>query len=414
VTAKAPSSATQPAPSVAALPPRNGLPVLLMPAFQISGTPGPHSISGQSLHDALSGAFTRFDLVNVMLEPRDRPAGADGLHADYRFVGSVEYSNDGDARLLFRLIDTADDSIAWSRVFDHVPADDPSAEEKVVRELAGTLLQPFGVIYALQRNKVLAGTLTDARYRCLVDVIDSFSSFDSSQQSRGYDCLEQLTTRDPTFALGFSYLAALDLREYQYGIDPRAGAGPPLDRGLVAARRGVELSPASSRAYEMLFVILFARRDIAAAFDAANRSITLNKYDMRSLGAYGSRLIAIDDVDKGLAVLREAGGDGTVRPPFEDFFLFLGEYLRNDATRAAFYADQLTNDSFQLGLISRALVAAERGDRDLAARSLAWLVTLNPAWRNDLRGTLAKFFYAAAVIDRLADGLTAAGLTATP
>jgi TolB-like protein len=412
---------TRPAPPAAALPPRNGLPVVLMPVFQVSGTPGPHSISAQSLHDTLSGAFGRFDLVNIMLEPRDRQAAAEGgtvlardLHVDYRFAGSVEYAEDGAARLLFRLIDAADDSLVWSRVFDRVPAGDNQAQEKIVRELAGTLLQPFGVIYAHQRDKVLAGTLTDPRYRCLVDVIDSFSSFDAAQQSRGRDCLEQITTRDPTFALGFSYLAALDLREYQYGIDKRPGEGPPLDRGLIDARRGVELNPASSRAYEMLFVILFARRDIAAAFDAANKSITLNRYDMRSLAAYGSRLIGVGDIDKGLAVLREAGGDGTVRPPFEDFSLFLGEYLRNDMSRAAFYADQLTNDSFQLGLIARVLMAEARDDHDAATRTLAWLFTLNPAWRDDPRGTLAKFFYAPAVVDRLANGLAAASRVAEP
>jgi TolB-like protein len=66
-----------------------------------------------------------------MLKSRDRQAAAQGgsvmarnLHADYRFAGSIEYSDDGAARLLFRLIDVADDSIVWSRVFDRVPAGD--------------------------------------------------------------------------------------------------------------------------------------------------------------------------------------------------------------------------------------------------------------------------------------------------
>jgi hypothetical protein len=408
----------------AALPSRgNGLPTLLMPPFEVRGTPGPRSISARSLHDTLGGAFTHFDLVNILLEPAtgqtasvDAPAPAAGLRADYRFSGSVEYSDDGAARLLFTLVDVADGSIVWSRGFERVFGDDDksAAEDKVVRELAGILLQPFGVIYAHQRGKVLTGALSDPRYRCLVDVIDSFSSFDAAQQSRGRDCLEQLTSRDPSFALGFPYLAAIDLREYEYGIGTRAADAPPLERGLVAARRGVELNPESSRAYEMLFVILFARRGLAAAFDAANKSIALNKYDMRSLGAYGARLIASGDIDKGMAMLRQAGDDGTVRPPFEEFFLFLGEYLRNDMADASFHAGQLTNDSFQLGLIARALVAGAKGDRDSAGRDLAWLVTLNPAWRDNLRGTLGKFFYAPAIIDRLANDLAAAGLSARP
>ena len=415
--ATTPPGATQP--TAAALPSGNGLPVLMMPPFEVSGTPGPRSIAARSLQETLSNAFTHFDLVNVQLESKDHQAAAGNetapareANADYRFSGSVEYGDDGAARLLFRLIDLSDGSIVWSRVFDRVLGGDDkaAAEERVVRELAGTLLQPFGVIYAYQRAKVLGGTLTDPRYRCLVEVIDSFRSFDPAQQERGHDCLEQLTARDPGFALGFSYLAAIDLREYLYDFGQRPGAAPPLDRGLTAARRGVELNPESARAYEMVFVIQFARRDLAAAFDAANKAITLNRYDMRLLGAYGARLISSGEIDKGLAVLRQAGDDGTVRPPFEEFFLFLGEYLRGDITSANFHADQITSDSFQLGLIARALAAAAKGDGEAATRALARLVALNPAWRDDTRGTLAKFFYAPAIVDRLASDLAAAGL----
>jgi TolB-like protein len=416
--AATPSGAAQP--TAAALPPGNGLPILMMPPFEVSGTPGPRSIGARSLQETLSNAFTHFDLVNVQLESGDHQAAAGNeavpareANADFRFSGSIEYADDGAARLSFRLIDVTDGSIVWSRVFDRVLGGDDKAgaEEKIVRELAGILLQPFGVIYTRQRAKVLDGTLTDPRYRCLVEVIDSFRSFDPAQQERGRDCLEQLTTRDPGFALGFSYLAAVYLRDYLYDFATRLGDPLPLERGLTAARRGVELNPESSRAYEMLFVIQFARRELGAAFDAANKAISLNRYDMRLLGSYGARLIASGDIDKGLAALREAGNDGTVRPPFEEFFLFLGEYLRGDITSAIFHADQITNDSFQLGLIARALAAAARGDSEAATRALSRLVALNPAWRDDTRGTLGRFFYAPAIVDRLSSDLAAAGLS---
>jgi TolB-like protein len=416
--ATAPSGATPTA--AATLPPGNGLPVLMMPPFAVSGTPGPHSIAARSLQETLSNAFTHFDLVNVQLEAADHQAAAGNetppareASADYRFSGFVEYADDGAARLLFRLIDLTDGSIVWSRVFDRVLGGDDkaAAEERIVRELAGILLQPFGVIYAYQRGKALGGTLTDPRYRCLVEVIDSFRSFEPAQQERGRDCLEQLTVRDPGFALGFSYLAALDLRQYLYDFGQRPGEAPPLERGLTAARRGVELNPESSRAYEMVFVIQFARRELAAAFDAAAKALSLNRYDMRLLGSYGARLISSGDIDKGLAALRQAGNDGTVRPPFEEFFLFLGEYMRGDVSSAIFHADQITNDSFQLGLIARALAAVAKGDSDAATRALSRLVALNAAWRDDTRGTLARFFYAPAIVDRLSSDLAAAGLS---
>ena len=132
VATELPPGAAQPA--AAALPPGNGLPVLVMPPFEVSGTPGPRSIAARSLQETLSDAFTHFDLVNVQLEAADHQAAAGNeaaparnAHADYRFSGSIEYADDGAARLLFRLIDVADGSIVWSRVIDRVLGGDDKA-----------------------------------------------------------------------------------------------------------------------------------------------------------------------------------------------------------------------------------------------------------------------------------------------
>jgi hypothetical protein len=85
--------------------------------------------------------------------------------------------------------------------------------------------------------------------------------------------------------------------------------------------------------------------------------------------------------------------------------------MRGDISSATFHADQITNDSFQLGLIAHALAAVAKGDSEAATRALSRLVALNPAWREDTHGTLAKFFYASAIVDRLSSDLAAAGLS---
>ena len=108
--------------------------------------------------------------------------------------------------------------------------------------------------------------------------------------------------------------------------------------------------------------------------------------------------------------MRQAGNDGTVRPPFEEFFLFLGEYFSGDITSAVSTPTRSPTIPSSLGLIARALAAAARADSEAATRALSRLVALNPAWRDDIRGTLAQFFYAPAIVDRLASDLAAAGL----
>jgi hypothetical protein len=137
---------------------------------------------------------------------------------------------------------------------------------------------------------------------------------------------------------------------------------------------------------------LFVRRDLPAAFAAGDKALERNKYDMRAVGSYGQRLIAIGEVEKGMDMLRRAGDEAGVRPAVDQFFLFLGSYLRGDKAAAAFHAGQLTGDTFQLGLLARALTGARTS-------------ALAAEWRDNPRSQLEKFFPAAGIVDRLAADL---------
>lgn len=397
--------------AVETLPPGNGMPVLLVEPCEVIGTPRPRSLSAASLQATLSDAFARFDLVNIVWDSvSSQPARAvGGARLDYRLAGSAEYHEDGSACLRCRLIDAQDGSVVWTRELEVAASDEPAAAlERIVRELTATLVQPFGVIFAQGRAKSLGAGAGDPRYRAILEAAESFRSFDPVQHSRARTALERLTTLDPSFGLGFSYLSALYVREYLYGLDAHDADLPPLERALRASRRGVELDPESARAYEMLFLTLFVRRDLQAAFAAGDRAIERNKYDMRAIGSYGQRLIASGEIDKGMEMLMRAGDEGGVRPAVDEFFLFLGNYLRGHAAAAAFHAGQLTSDTFQLGLVARALTAAAAGEHEAAGAALDRLFALNREWRDNARAQLEKFFPAAFVVDRLAAGLAAA------
>jgi TolB-like protein len=403
--------AAEAAPALENLPPGNGMPILLVEPFDTIGAQGPRSVSAASLHAMLSDAFARFDLVNIVWESAVGSLAREtaGARIDYRMAGSVEYHEDGGVRLRLRLIDAAVGNVVWTRELEVAASDEPAdAQERIVRELAAALVQPFGVIFTQGRAKSLGAGAGDPRYRCVLEAADSFRSFDSAQHSRARTCLERLTVLDPSFGVGFSYLAALYVREYLYGLDPHVAERPPLERALRAARRGVELDPESARAYEMLSLTLFVRRDLPAAFAAGDKALERNKYDMRPVGGYGQRLIAIGEIDRGMDMLMRAGDEAGVRPAVDQFFLFLGSYLRGDQAAAAFHAGQLTSDTFQLGLLARALAAGAAGERDPARVALERLFALNPQWRENPRGQLEKFFPAASIVDRLAADLAAA------
>jgi tetratricopeptide (TPR) repeat protein len=384
----------------------NGMPTLLVNRFDSAGTPGPQSVATAQLRAKLIDAFSRFESINVTAELQP------GQSADYALGGTIEHHADDTATVRFRLRDVADGIEIWSRTFDRVAygTERANAENKIVLELASSLLQPFGIVRSRDHIKFLASPEGDPRYRCLLLAADAFRSFDRAEHEAARSCLERLTAIDRSFAEGFSYLAVVLNREFLYGFGRNAADPHVLDTALALARRGIELAPASARAHQVLSTVLFSRGETKEAFAAVERAISLNEYDLIILGEYGGRLVTVGEIERGLKILAQAAGYGVVRPSWHHFYVFLGNYMIGNFAEAGFNADQMTNDAYPDGLVARALMAAHNGDQARAQRALQLLVALRPAWRDDPRGELRRLIPSNDIVDRLARDLEAAGL----
>jgi TolB-like protein len=399
----------------------NGMPTLLVDRLDVVGATDTAAFLPANLLGNIRDAFARFDAINIA-SPTAAPAIPNAASPaassnpeqrfDYVLTGSMELHPDRTATVSFRLLDSADSTVVWSKTFDRLAmAPDWSvAGEAIVREMAATLLQPFGVIHSHDRVKQLATGAGDPRYRCVLAASESLRSFDPEEHIRARNCLEQLSSVDSSFASGLRYLAAIYLREHLFGVGGRPDDPMALDRALDTARRAIQLQPESARGYHTLSSILFSRGEIAPAFAADERAIVLNKYDLAVLGDYGGRLVATGQIERGMAMLGAVEA-GILRQSSHQFYLFLGHYLQGDLPDATQNANQLTGDAYPLGLLARALAAAANGERDKARDALARLVALRPAWRDDTRGELRKFFPEPAILERLARDLAAAGLS---
>jgi TolB-like protein len=392
----------------AALRPGNGMPNLVIEAFANNGSQDQKSISGAALFESINSIFSRFEEINVLAEPL--PAGAS---IDYRLRGTIEYHDDGTTSIQLSLLDVGEGQAAWSKSFDRLTAaaDRAMVEDDIAGELAKTLLQPYGFISSRERIKQLATGDRDPRYRCLLETFDAIRSYEPDISRRARACLEHLTSIDPGFSEGLAFLSVMSNREYLFGGDLREASVAQPDRILQMARRAIELTPSSAHGHLALAVILFSRREDISAFAAADEALALNKYDPLVLSEYGGMIILSGQVERGLSMMLAAGDDSVVRPIRHHFYLFLGNYLLGNLAAAGREANQITSNTYQLGLVARALVSTQNGDRDKALEALKRLVDLQPAWRSNLRGTLEKFVSAPTIVDRLARDLEAAGLS---
>ena len=250
----------------------------------------------------------------------------------------------------------------------------------------------------------------------MLEAADSFRFLDPAMHARdaARAASESLTARDPEASRSASNSCrSSTIARTRSAIATASDDAPALDRALRAAQRAIELAPASSRAYQDLFVWikLYARHDVAAAFAAGETAMALNKYDLMTVAEFGGRLVMTGEVERGLAMLRRASEpDGGVLPAWQHYYLFLGNYLAGDMQEAASQAEQITDDDYPLGLVARAIAASRGGNGEQARRLIERLMEVQPAWRTDARRLLEKGIYKPESVARLLHELAAAGL----
>ena len=397
----------------AALPAGNGMPVVRIEPVRVIGAPSSDSVAAERLRAKIGDAFARFDTINVASGPAlasaDTPMPTP--HTDYILSGSLEYTGNA-ANAWFTLTSVAEGKVVWSRTFERIqsPGGAGLTEDSVVIALTNSLLQSYGVIRARDRANQLASNVGDPRYRCILEAANSMQKSDRQLHDMARNCLEHLTALDPSYAVGFTFLALIYNREFQLAYDLRP-EDPPLDRALRAARQGILLNPESSRGYLALMIVQSNRRDTAAALEAGRKMVSLNKYDMLALGEYGGRTLMSGDIEKGMAMLREAGAGGAVRPSWHYVYLFIGSYMTGQMTEAIGYANAIPNDNTALGLVAQVLAADASGKPDEAKKAADRLRAIGPGWVRNPHQELSRIVAAAAIVDGLAKGLAKAGVT---
>ena len=391
-------------------------PVVFVGPFAASGDAATQAVA-DSLRIKLRDALARFDELNVISgappEAARAPSAADPLTASrYSLTGTVE-AGDTSFGVTIRLTDIVDGRIAFARMFQQARRNGEAglAVEATVREVAAALAQPYGIIQAREGSRQI-GAAGNPHYRCLIEYYDYWRSYDSGQHARVRDCLERATEADPSFSAGFAMLSEIIIQEHRRGLNLRPGDAPPLERALLAARRAYALKPGSARAHQALMDAHFFRGEYALALSAGEKSVILNPYNPSAIALYGARLISLGEQEKGTRLIKEAAMFIGVRPAWHDFYLFLGAYLADNRDEAATHAAQIMPDTFPLGLLARALVAAQRGKPDVARQLLDRLVVVQPGWGEDPRRELKKMFPSDLVAGRLARDLAQLGLGA--
>jgi TolB-like protein len=424
-------TATIPAVVPQAAEPVLDLPVVRIEPFLEIGSPLDGVASARGINLRLRDALARFDEIVVLTSPapalataapertavtdfRPPSQGASGPPGSYVVTGWIEGLKDGRFTLSVSLASAADGRVVWSRQFDAIKPDtEPGkTETALVREIATTIAQPYGVLLNDLRNRYTRPGPPRTRFGCLLAAYEYWQSLRPRDHVVARDCLEATAAAQPPSALVYANLASMELESYRLGLNARTGA-PPLARGFMAAQQAVKLKPQSARSQDALMGALFARNMFDAGLEAGEAAMRANPYDSNIVANLGARKIANGDVDAGLALIDEATHYSTAPPPWYEFALFVGALMKNDRDGAHRHALDMRPITYFLSVLARTIDAAEGGEAKQAEALSKRLIDIQPLFGRNPRAALERLGASPPVLDRLQQGLTKAGLVTT-
>jgi tetratricopeptide (TPR) repeat protein len=367
---------------------------------------------GAGLQQKLQNALARFDEVRVHIDPVPlgaSPAASRRDPVDYRLVATLDARDAEPPQLTFRLLDGADRSVVWSKTYGYAGSD-RAAEQNLLLDVMSSLAGPEGIILPNERRKWAGNAAVDPNYSCILDSYEYWRRYSSDLHERVRACLERLTAAVPNSSIGHAMLAYVYARQHYFGRTGREADVPWADRAFAAARRAVELNPNSALAFHALSGALFARNNIPQGLVAAEKAVELNPYNVIMTSGFGFRLVRVGEIERGLALLRQAA---PYRSGFSSWYAFtmcVGSYLTGDLVTAAKYDLAAITDTFPPGFVASALIAAKTGDQPRARQAIDRLVALQPLWRDNPRHALEKIFHAPWMVERLLHDLSDLGL----
>ena len=361
--------------------------------------------------------LSRFSYLHVIA--RNSALRYKGQAADLRSIGSelgARFMLEGGVRksgsavrITAQLVDAGTGAHLWAETYDRdLKATSIFAlQDEVTAKIASTTGDAHGVL-----PRSMAGLLRGRP-------VDSLSPYEAVVRSFGYwqiltpdehrevrESLERAVQLAPGYADAWACLSHMYSEEYKHHFNVLPDA---QGRSLRAARRAVELDPASQMGYLALAEAYFFRRDLSAFRTTAERAIALNPLESRALAWIGLMLAHCGDGDRGAALAAQAMELNPNHPRWYHYASFWNFYYRGQYEPALEIAQKVHMPSY---FFSHLLLATTYGHLDRIAegqRAAQELLELWPNFGLVARAELGKWG-GREHVEMVIDGLRKAGV----
>ncbi len=401
--------------SILALP--SGPSVAVMPLLNLTGDTQQEYFT-EGLAEELTSELARYQDLRVIayhstrrwkdqkVDPR-----AVGQDLGVRFLVEGSIRRDANTvKIDLHVVDTQNSLRVWGEQYCRELRPDKliALQEEIARQVVARIGSMYGIIpQTLSRESRRKPPDSLETYEAFLRFYYHVATLSPQTFPETLSVMEQAVRRDPESGLAWSFLALLYTQNYAFQFAPGKS---PLEKALVAARKGAVLEPETQITRGALADVYFHLSERELFLSEAEVALALNPNAPVPTGYLGWLLALYGEWEEGLAILAKGLKLNPYFPGWSHMAPFFYHYLQGDCEKAYQEALAFQMPQFFWDPLLRAAVLGRMGREQEGAQALSELLHLKPDFPTDGRFLIscyAKFPY---LIDELLDGLRQAGL----
>jgi TolB-like protein/cytochrome c-type biogenesis protein CcmH/NrfG len=394
--------------------------------FKYSGSNADLTALAEGLTDDIVTNMSKFSYLRVIArsstaryaqQAADVRTAARELGARYVMEGSIRQAG-AKVRMAVQLVDANAGSSLWAETYDRpfTPEETLDVLDDVVPRIVATVGDAQGI---------LAHCMTEALrhrdpesltpYEALLRSFGFHQHVSEDEHLAGITALESAVKKAPDHADCWAMLSWLYRAEYTHGYHSRPDS---MDRSLTAARRAVNLAPASQLAHAALASAHFFRGELGEFRAAAERALALNRMQGYTTAFLGLHFAYSGNWERGCALAERATELNPNHPGWYWLPLVIDAYRQHDGERALQHALKINMPGLWTAQVALTVVNSQLEKMDQASNALRALLAARPDFAARAREDLSIWWQPEMVEQMLGDlgkaGLTPSGAAASP
>jgi len=373
----------------------------------------------EGLTEELTAELARYQELNVIASQSTmqfRDQGVDpriiGRKLNVRFLLAGSVRIDGETiKISTRLIDTTNNAQIWTASYrrDMTPANLIELQEEIAQNTVGALADQFGQI---TRELSKESRKKPPKELAVYDAILRFYRYESvltpASFQEALNAMEKAVEIDPEYGLAWAVLGHLHADNHALGF---CEIDKPLEKALKYAHKGLALEPENQFVHDALTLVYFHRGEKASFLKHLDTTLALNPNAPYIVGVAGWHLALYGEWDRGLSLLQKGMRLNPYHPTWFYLATFMDCYNRKDYEAAYVEALKFNYPDLFWDPLMRAAALGQLDDTHEAEKALKELLALIPDFESTGRQLMGNYVKIPDLIESLAAGLTAAGLT---